>query len=425
MKRTIAASVLLAAGAVAGALAYNAAAQDRAYRALLDRGDAALADDQTFDAIEEYSGAVAIRPDSMLAHLRRGEAYERRNDLEAATNDFRIAADLDPTATRPLEALGDVLYRRGRFRRAAEAYERRLAVDGQAPRIAYKLGLARYRQGNFDAALAAAGDAINLDQRLAEGYYLIGLCLRAQGQLRPAATAFEKVTTLSPGMLAAREELAALYGAMGRRADEIEQLQFLAILERSRPERQVAVGLAQARAGQEELAVLTLGNALERAPDHPLVFGALGQVWLARAVEEDDQVFLRKALEALERVASTSAAPSEMLAAYGRALLLDNQLAAAERILQQASRRYPVHAAALLAYADVAERRNHFDAARTAVMEYAALAQNDPAFVAHAITIARLSLRVNDKATAAVWIGRGLRRDPGNQTLLTLSRRAR
>src|SRR4029453_19119708 len=110
MKRMFAAAVLLAGGAVVAALAYQAAARDRDYRAFLSQGAAALADDQTFGAIEAYSGAIALQPDSMLAHLRRGEAYQHRNELEAATNDFRRAAGLDPSATRRLEALGAVLF---------------------------------------------------------------------------------------------------------------------------------------------------------------------------------------------------------------------------------------------------------------------------------------------------------------------------
>ena len=64
--------------------------------------------DQTLAAIEDYSGAIVLRPDSMLAHLRRGETYRQRGDLDDAARDFREAASLDPTATRPLEELGDV-----------------------------------------------------------------------------------------------------------------------------------------------------------------------------------------------------------------------------------------------------------------------------------------------------------------------------
>ena len=182
MKRMFAAAVLLVGAAVVGALAYQAAARDRDYRALLGQGASALADDQTFGAIEAYSGAIALRPDSMLAHLRRGEAYQRRNELEAATNDFRRAADLDPSATRPLEALGDVLFQRRRYLRSAETYERRLAVDSLSARVSLKLAVARYQAGQVDQALAAAREAVRLDENLADAHYLIGMCLRDKEQ---------------------------------------------------------------------------------------------------------------------------------------------------------------------------------------------------------------------------------------------------
>jgi len=123
VKRSIVVMVVLAIAGVAGAVAYQAAARDRDYRALLARGDSALRDEQTFGAIEAFSGAIGLRPDSMLAHLRRGETYQRRGDLDAAARDFRMAAALDPTATRPLDELGDVMYQLQRFRRAGETYE--------------------------------------------------------------------------------------------------------------------------------------------------------------------------------------------------------------------------------------------------------------------------------------------------------------
>src|SRR5207248_1415715 len=123
---------VLALVGVAAASAYQAAARQRDYAALLTRGDAALRDDQTFGAIEAYSGAIALRPESMLAYLRRGQTYERRGDrgdLEAAARDFRTASALDPTATRPLQALGDALYQLQRYDRAEDAYDKCLRLD--------------------------------------------------------------------------------------------------------------------------------------------------------------------------------------------------------------------------------------------------------------------------------------------------------
>ncbi len=66
-------------------------------------------------------------------------------------------------------------------------------------------------------------------------------------------------------MIPAREELADLYGRLGRRADELEQLQLLAGLDRDRVERQVAIGTAHARAGPLGFSRFSLSAARSNA----------------------------------------------------------------------------------------------------------------------------------------------------------------
>ena len=364
MKRAVAFLVLLASAAIGGALVYQAAASERDYRLQLGRGDAALRDGKTFDALEAYTGAIALRPDSMLAYLRRGETYLQRPDLDAAAHDFARAAAIDPSATRPLEDLGDVQHRRQRFEAAAEQYEARLRLDDRSAEVAYKLALARYRLGDLDGALTALVQSVRLNDQFADAYYLRGMCLREQHHLREALDAFEKAVALAPVAVLPREELADAYGALDRRADEIAQLQVLAALEGDRVERQVALGLAHARAGHWDLAVVTLIGALERTPNEPMVYRALGQVWLDRPRDRSDRVYLSKAREALERVASSPTATSDILALYGRALLEDGDVDGAERTLQQAVTRYPVDDSAFRDDAALAEKQNHFDAAR-------------------------------------------------------------
>jgi tetratricopeptide (TPR) repeat protein len=416
MKRVSGLFVVLALTAVGGALAYQAAAREQQYRVLLDRGEQALAEGQTFGAIEAFSGAIALRSESMLAHLRRGETYRQRGDLDAAARDFRRAAILDPSATRPLDALGEVLYQRQRFKSAAEVYENRLQLDDRSEQVAYRLALARYRDGNTEGALSAVTQALRLSDGLADAYYLMGLCLRERNRLPEAIDAFEKAIARTPNMISAREELADAYGAAGRHGEELEQLQYIALLDREHVERQVAVGLAHARGGRGELAVLTLGNALERTPDQTLVYGALGKVWLDMASTRSDA--LSKALEALERVAATAGATSEIMTLYGRALLRADQPEAAERALQQATERYPVEPEAFLAYADLAERHDHFAAARTALIDYGALEGTDEGSVSRTVRIAALSLRMNEPAAAADWFLRASEAAPADVGLL-------
>lgn len=425
MTKTIAVVGLLAMGLAGAVLAGQVAGRQRDYQALLVRGDDALGKDETFDAIEAYSGAIALRPDSMLAYLRRGETYRRRadrGDLEAAARDFRRAASLDRLATRPLEELGDVTYQLQRYDRAVDAYERSMRIDDRAARICYKLALARYRNADIDGALAALDQTVRLDDRIADAYCLMGVCLREKGRTSDALRALQKAVALSPALIPAREELADIFAAVDRRADHLEQLQLLASLDRGHAARTIAVALAHARARRFDAAVTTLVGALERGLDDGAVYQALGQIWLETALARGDRVELGRAREALERAASMPGATSEILMLSGRAALEEGDVKTAERRLQGAIARFPIEPGALLLFATVAERQNHFDDARRALLDYEALVVDDVDFVGHATKIAALSARVADQATAAEWIRRGLDRDPQSAQLQALAR---
>lgn len=420
MKRALIVMAILALTAVAAAVLYQAEARERDYRLLLAQGDAALAADQTFTAIESYSGAIALRPDSMLPHLRLGETYRQRGDLEAAASDFRKAAALDPSATRPLDQWGDVLYEQQRYARAAEIYDARLRLDDRSAAIRYRLALAQYRDGNLDGALASLRKAIALDERLAEAHYLMGLCFSEKGRSADAIAAFEKAIERNPSLIPAHEELADLYRKAGKSNDELQQLQVLATLDGDRLERRVALAMAHARAGHTDLAVLTLASALDQAPDQPVVYGALGRLWLeltAPRYERPDA--LSKALEALERAASAPSATSEIKRLYGQALVRDHQFDAAERVLQQATERFPADPGAFADYAAAAEQQQHLDAARQALIAHAALVDDATTTNSHALRIGQLSLRLNDLPTALFWLDRAALSTPDDMDTLT------
>ena len=82
-------------------LAWYAVRQEREFQRLIAAGDAALAADQTYGAIEAFSGALALKGDSMLAHLKRGDTYRRRGELTAALRDLREAATPRPVGPAP------------------------------------------------------------------------------------------------------------------------------------------------------------------------------------------------------------------------------------------------------------------------------------------------------------------------------------
>jgi tetratricopeptide (TPR) repeat protein len=460
MKRTLAIALLLALAAAWGGFAYQKAARERDYHDAVRRGDAALLRKEAVDAIEAYSGAIALRSDSMLAHLRRGETYLLQGDLEAAGRDFQEAATLDPLATRPLERLGDVRYGQRRFARAVEFYEARLRLDDHSSSVTYKLALALYRAENFSAAIAALERLKALDDRMPDAYQLLGLCLLKKHRLDDAILALEKAVSLGSDLIAARETLADAYQRASRRPEQLAQLQALASLQRDRLDRIVAVAEVQAVMGHHEAAVLTLRDVLDRTTDHASVYAAIGRAWLTAADANGDRAALGKAVGALERAAVSPDASSQTLTAYARALAMSGQVETAERTYLRATQRFPVDPMAFREYATLAERHGRLEAARDALVRYNALTA-EPGTPANAAAlagrIASLSLRLNDARSALFWwqrasaatpndvqpliglaeaqirmgdrvaaratIGRGLDRDPGNVALIALYRR--
>jgi len=411
MKRLLALLLVLGAAGVAVA-GYTAVNQERRFRQLVADGNAALARDDTYVAIEAYTGAITLKTTSMLAYLRRGETYQRRGDVAAAQRDLRRAAELDPSATRPREMLGDLQYAQGRYGSAAEQYGEAVQLDDAAPRVQYKLALSCYRAGRTADAVGPLERAVALDEKFAEAHYLHGLVLRDLGQAKPAVAALRRAVALAPALVQARGELSDLYEELDRQADALRELDALAALE-GRPERLVALGLAYARAGRTERAVVTLGGAVERFPENAAAYIALGRVWLLSAEARPDRVTVRKAIEALEGAIDAGANNSEVLALLGRAHFLNGHPEPAERILGDAATRLPVDPNVFLYLADAAERLGHVDTARRALVSYRTLHEDDEQKItraARAARIADLSVRAGDWKEAVVWYRRATER---------------
>ena len=412
-------ALLLLSGSVALAYGVFETRRERNYRVLVEQGEVALAGGNTSAAIEAFSGAVALKADSMLGYLRRGEAYRRRNEPDAALRDLLTASELDPTAPRPLELLGDVNASLLRYDRATARYQAYLDIDDQSPRVLYKLALVQYRAGQPADGISALRKALAISPKFAEAYYLMGLCLRDLRKNDEALTALAKAVDLAPALLPAREELAELYGRMGQVDEHLTQLEALAALDPG-PSRSVALGLAYSRNDQLDRAVPTLKQATARYPDDAYVYVALGRVWLEAAHAHGDRNALGKALEALEGAVGTDDS-SEALTLFGRALLLASDEELAERILTDATSRRPVDPSAFLYLADAAERCDHAGLARAALMSYRTLAgeeRDGRREAAMAERIGVLSMRMHEAREAARWFERALDVSGPDATLL-------
>jgi len=401
------AAVVLATALGSSAL-YQRINADRQYRKLLAAGDEALTAGETYRAVESFSGALAFRPQSMVAYLRRGEAYRAQERFDEAVRDWREAIRLAPEAPQPLVALGELADARGDFSGAADWFSQAVErLKDEDPAILYRLALARYRAGSPGAAVDPLERAVARHNASAPSHYLLGLIYRDTGKSARAIESLELALSLQPDLTAAREELADAYRAEGRVVDEMAQLQLLA--RDGQPARKVAIGMAEARQGQLDAALGTLSTTLAQDPTDSRVLLAIGRVYLARAERHRDQESIQRALAALEKALGGTARRSEGLALFGRALSLAGNDLEAERILRNATATSPVDPEAFAFLADSAERLGHLLAARDALMNLDAL-QGDTASAADRVDRARrigeLSMRLNEPRIAAPYLSR-------------------
>lgn len=391
--------------AVSAVLGIVSLRNEQAYARHVASGDRALAAGDLPGAIEAYTAAITLNPESMAAHMKRGLAYKQRQELDAAFRDLRRAADIDPTAPRVFEWLGDVQLDMGRFARAAERYEESVRLDDTQADVHYKLAVARYREGRAGAAIAPLRRAVDLAPAHAEAYYLLGLCLRDLSRLDEASEALATATRLAPGQLAIREARADVFQARGDLARAVDELNALAALEPERPERAVAVAAAYARAGRQDAAVLSLSRAAERFPSAAIVFTTLGSVWL-HAADAGDPTALAKAVPALTRAAELDAGAATTWTTLGVARLRGGDLQGAERDLAEALAHPPVPPEAYRAQAEIFERTQRLNDASAALANFAALSAGTAAAAAVTPKVGDLAMRAGDPRRAEYWYER-------------------
>jgi tetratricopeptide (TPR) repeat protein len=414
-RRAILGVVLLGAVVAGGAL-FQRLSADRQYQRLISEGDRALATGDSYRAVEAFSGALAFRPQSMVAYLRRGEAYRAQRRHDEAIRDWREATRLSPDAPQPLVALGDLAEATGDFSQAAEWYGQAAErlKDGD-PSLLYRLALARYQAGSPGGAIDPLERAVARNDASAETHYLLGLLYRDTNNAARALQSLEAALAIAPDLVAAREELADLYRAEGRPVDEMAQLQALA--RDGQTTRKVAIGLAEARQGQLDAAIGTLSGVLAAAPNDSRVLVAIGRVYLSRAERGHDPEAIRRATAALEQALGGTARRSEGLALYGRALFLSGNYVDAERILRDAVATSPVDPEGFLFLADAAEQLGHALIARDALVNLDAL-QGDTATASVRLNRARrigeLSLLAGDFSVAAQYLDRVVDAEPGD-----------
>ncbi|HEX2639483.1 MAG TPA: tetratricopeptide repeat protein, partial [Pyrinomonadaceae bacterium] len=119
------------------------AVDPRASDVLVNRGNAFLAKGDLGRAIEDYNGALAIRPTFAVAYVCRGSAWLIKNNLPRAVSDYEKAIKLAPRFAKAYIGRGMARLDAGDTRAAFEDFDLAVRLEPKNANAVYQRGDAR------------------------------------------------------------------------------------------------------------------------------------------------------------------------------------------------------------------------------------------------------------------------------------------
>ena len=204
------------------------------------KGESLLDNLRTQEAAKEFSQALKLDPDFVLARaylgaatpgpdglvelegarqaagalpeaerlLIEGQAANRRGDSAEARTAFTRVSELAPNDWRAHYALGQQSFNDERFGDAARALKRAVELNPNAGGAQNMLGYAALRQLDLDGAIAAFTEYSRLLPQEPNPHDSLGEALLAAGRFKEAEAAFLKALELSPDFWNAHQGIA-------------------------------------------------------------------------------------------------------------------------------------------------------------------------------------------------------------------------
>jgi superkiller protein 3 len=190
---------------------------------LIKQGVTALRDGKPQQALDIFSRARQLEPNSPKPHYYIASALERLNNADSARAEYDTAIRMDPKYVEALTGLGNLLRKQGKIPEGTEKLELAVKYDPKDPAALYSLGTAYLKDKKYDEAEKVFRKGTLLKTGRAQFLAGTALALEGKGQLKEAEEIFIRARETDPNNLRVRLELGGFY--------ERKKIPFLAVPE--------------------------------------------------------------------------------------------------------------------------------------------------------------------------------------------------
>jgi tetratricopeptide (TPR) repeat protein len=149
-------------------------------------------------AIEDYNKAIELKPDYAYAYNSRGIVYGVKGDYDKAIEDFTKAIELKPDYAEIYNNRGITYADKGEYGKAIEDYTKAIELKPDYAGVYNNRGNAYYKKGKYDKAIEDYNKAIELKPDFTAVYNNRGNAYYKKGDYDRAIEDFNKAIELKP-----------------------------------------------------------------------------------------------------------------------------------------------------------------------------------------------------------------------------------
>jgi tetratricopeptide (TPR) repeat protein len=227
-------------------------------------------------AIEDFSRAIELNPNSAEAYDSRGIAKEGLGDCAGAIEDFSRAIDLNPKYVDAYYNRGFVLRELGAYNSAIEDFSSAIELNPNSAEAYNRRGVAKAERGDREGAIEDYSRALELNPKDAFVYFSRGVLGVILGAYKRAIKDYSKAIELNP-------EFASAYNNRGfakaRRGDLKGAIKDYSKAIELDPEFASAYnnrGTAKARRGDRKGAIEDFSRAIDLNPNYAMAYNNRG-----------------------------------------------------------------------------------------------------------------------------------------------------
>ncbi len=216
-----------------------------------------------------WTDTVAKRPHNAFARNSLGYALVQEGRDDAALQQFREAARLQPDDPGAYNNLGLTLARLGRFEDALAEYRRAIQAAPEHPQAYSNLGIAYAQMGRSDEAIASYTEALRREPAFVVARCNLANELAKGGRDAEAIAQYQQVLEVNPYYAVAHVGLAVTLTSQGRLAEAVPHYTEALRLNPASAEAHGNFGIALYHQGRLEEAARHLAAALRLDPSLP------------------------------------------------------------------------------------------------------------------------------------------------------------